>query len=61
MNSSKLQLVASVPDCDMIIIMGGFNARVGSNFEQWGAIISTQGHSERYENDEYLTLLCMQC
>ena len=50
--------VASVPDRDMIIVMGDFNAHVGSNFDQWGSVIGPHGPSELNENGEHLLDFC---
>ena len=50
--------VASVADCDMIVVMGDFNARVGCNFKQWGSVIGPHGPSECNENGELLLAFC---
>ena len=36
-------LVTSVPDSEKLIILGDFNARVGSDHQTWEGVISTNG------------------
>ena len=50
--------VASIPDCDMIVVMGDFNARVGSDFNQWGSDVGPHRPSECNENGERLLDFC---
>ena len=46
----------SAPSRDMTIVLGDFNARVGSRFSQWSLFIGPYGPSELNENGEQLWL-----
>ena len=57
---SQLQSVlSSVPPRDMVVILGDFNARVGSDFSVRKAVIGPHGLGERNENGLRLLDFCM--
>ena len=50
--------LAAVPTRDMVIIMGDFNARVGSDNEMWRSVIGSHSPDQRNENGERLLDFC---
>ena len=50
--------LASVPSCDMTLILGDFNAHVGSRSSQWRSVIGPHGPDELDENGERLLDFC---
>ena len=50
--------LAAVPMRDMVIIMGDFNARVGSDNEIWRSVISSHSPDQCNENGERLLDVC---
>ena len=50
--------LAVVPTRDMVIIMGDFNARVGSDNEMWRSVIGSHSPDQRNENGERLLDFC---
>ena len=42
--------IFSVPSSDLLVIMGDFNARVGSDFSYWNSVINPHGIGECNEN-----------
>ena len=50
--------LSSVPSSDMLVIMGDFNARVGSDCSSWSSFTGPHGIGEHNENDEGLLDIC---
>ena len=50
--------LSSAPSRDMTIILGDFNARVGSRSSQWSSVIGPYGPRELNENGEQLLDFC---
>ena len=50
--------LASAPSRDMTLILGDFNARVGSRASQWRSVIGPYGSDEVNENGERLLDFC---
>ena len=50
--------LASAPSRDMTLILGDFNARIGSRSSQWRSVIGPHGPDELDENGECLLDLC---
>ena len=52
--------ISSIPRADKIILLGDFNARVGSNHVVWGGIIGRHGVGNTNENGVRLLNLCAE-
>ena len=50
--------MSSVPPSDLLVILGHFNARVGSNHSSWNSVIGPHGIRECNENDVQLMDFC---
>ena len=50
--------LSSAPSRDMTIILGDFNARVGSRSSQWSSVVGPYGPNELNENGEQLLDFC---
>ena len=50
--------LSSVPSSDLIVILGDFNTRVGSDFSSWNSVIGPHGVGECNENGERLLDFC---
>ena len=50
--------LSSVPSSDLIVILGDFNARVGSDFSSWNSVIGPHGVGVCNENGERLLDFC---
>ena len=56
---NQLQSVVSdVPPRDMLLVLGDFNARVGSNFQSWRSVIGPHGMGDCNGNGERLLDFC---
>ena len=53
-------LLTNVPAADKLILLGDFNARVGSNHNTWGPILGKFGKGQQNANGELLTCLCSE-
>ena len=52
--------IRGVPSGDKLILLGDFNARVGSNHETWGPVLGKFGRGQQNSNGELLTCLCSE-
>ena len=50
--------LSSIPSSDLLVILGDFNAHVGSDFSSWISFIGPHGVGERNENGERLLDFC---
>ena len=48
--------LSSIPSSDLLVILGDFNARVGSDFSSWNSVIGPHGIGEWTTNS-----LCLPC
>ena len=51
-------VVSDVPPRDMLLVLGDFNARVGSNFQSWRSVIGPHGMGDCNGNGERLLDFC---
>ena len=48
----------AIPSSDMVVVMGDFNARVGSDVSPWGTVLGPHGFGDVNENGERLLDFC---
>ena len=53
-------VVGGVPAGDKLIILGDFNARVGSDHTTWSSVLGKFGKGQQNANGELLTCLCSE-
>ena len=53
-------LIRNVPPGDKLILLGDFNARVGSDYNTWGPALGRFGKGQQNHNGELLTCLCSE-
>ena len=56
--SQLRETIQSVPQPDRLILMGDFNARVGSDCRTWSPVLGKFGKGQQNSNGELLTCLC---
>ena len=54
------EVITRVPSGNKLIILGDFNARVGSNHGTWGPVLGKFGRGQQNSNGELLTCLCSE-
>ena len=52
------ETIQSVPQPERLILMGDFNASVGSDYRTWSPILGKFGKGQQNSNGELLTCLC---
>ena len=52
--------IKSVPSCHKLLVMGDFNARVGTDYDSWGKVIGRHGVGNENSNGTLLLSMCSQ-
>ena len=52
------QILKEIPQNEQIVLLGDFNARIGSNSEAWPICMGPQGHGQLNDNGQRLLELC---
>ena len=53
------EVVQNIPDRDLTIVMGDFNAKVGRDWREWEGVIGKFGYGEENERGERLLNFCL--
>ena len=53
-------IIANVPATDKLVLLGDFNARVGSDYNTWSPALGKFGKGKQNSNGELLTCLCSE-
>ena len=54
----RVVVLKEIPQNEQIVLLGDFNARVGTNSEAWPICLELQGHDKLNDHDQRLLELC---